>query len=58
MRKLLLKVTGGFPMTYSDEWCCDYWHWVPVDLYVDRLGRKWLATGPWDMRRERLREKT
>ena len=51
----LKKLFRGYPMTYSKEWFFDYWNWNPVDLYIDTLGRYWLATSRWDFRRERIK---
>jgi len=54
LHKLLYRLTGGRPMVYADEWFVDCYGWNEADLYVDKLGRKWLAHGRWGFRRERL----
>jgi len=55
---LVHKLFRGYPMTYSEEFFFDCWFWDPVDLYVDKLGRKWIARGPWDLSRRALRERS
>jgi hypothetical protein len=41
------RLTGGRPMRYMRSAFTDIVSGEAVNFYEDRLGRVWLATGPW-----------
>lgn len=51
--KWLWKLTGGRPMTYVHCLFVDSVDGSSVCHYRDRLGRNWMATGPWALFRVR-----
>jgi hypothetical protein len=52
--KLLWKITGGRPMRLSHSAFYAHVSRRMVMTYLDRLGRRWLATGKWGLVRVRL----
>jgi hypothetical protein len=49
MVKWIWRLTGGRPMTAISTAFIDIVTGERVRIYQDRLGRRWLATGAWDL---------
>lgn len=57
MHPLLENALGGRPMKLLKERVMDdAVNHKPVNLYVDRRGRRWIAQSRWGMLRERVPE--
>lgn len=46
-RTILFSVTGGRPMKREGPAFYDFIGHLGVSYYRDKLGRRWLAEGPW-----------
>jgi len=53
---LLWKITGGRPMVYCHEMFFDDVGGQSVKLFLDRLGRYWMATNKWALFRVEKRD--
>lgn len=49
MSKWIARLTGGRPMIHAGFAFTDAVSGRSVSYYVDRLGRPWLAEGPWSL---------
>ena len=51
MLTLIKKLFGGYPMKKGKHLLQDLVSFKQVFLYTDTLGRKWMATGAWNLSR-------